>query len=192
MKPLITDDQRLVGAVNKFGSALPIYDDGFGPLWIHRDSMGISGIVRAQTWSDAYSICEDEFLPECELTMEEIVDQYGFKREHLEMVRHIGQAEEFEARPEHYPLKEKGLEFARWILRESRDPEAWMENELFQEAYGFRPNGRRSKKDGKDRDPIGHGIYAKDLNGELLNLLTSEMLTTFEITLQIEEEDYTP
>lgn len=58
----ITDEQRLVSAVSRFGSPYKVYDDGFGPLWIHRDSMGISGIVRAQTWEDAYSICEDEFF----------------------------------------------------------------------------------------------------------------------------------
>lgn len=59
----IADDQRLVKVVNQYGRELPVYDDGFGPLWIHRDSMGISGIVRAHTWEDAYGICEDEFFP---------------------------------------------------------------------------------------------------------------------------------
>ena len=59
---LITDSQSLVSAFSRFGSTIPIYDDGYGPLFIHRDSMGISGIVRAQTWEDAYSICEDEFF----------------------------------------------------------------------------------------------------------------------------------
>lgn len=60
---LITDEQELIGAKSRFGHDIPIYDDGFGRLFIHRDSMGISGIVRAQTWEDAYSICEDEFFP---------------------------------------------------------------------------------------------------------------------------------
>jgi hypothetical protein len=59
----ITDEQTLVSAAGRFGYAIRVYDDGFGPLWIHRDSMGISGIVRARTWEDAYSICEDEFFP---------------------------------------------------------------------------------------------------------------------------------
>lgn len=61
--PVITDEQRLVAAFTRFGSPLPVYDDGFGPLWIHRGSMGITGIVRAQSWHDAYAICEDEFFP---------------------------------------------------------------------------------------------------------------------------------
>lgn len=61
--PLISDDQTLVSAKSRFGHEIPVYDDGYGQLYIHRDSMGISGIVRAQTWEDAYSICEDEFFP---------------------------------------------------------------------------------------------------------------------------------
>lgn len=59
----INDDQMLVSVVNQFGREIPIYDNSFGPLWIHRDSMGISGVVRAQTWEDAYSICEDKLFP---------------------------------------------------------------------------------------------------------------------------------
>ena len=60
---LITDDQNLVGAKSRFGTPIPVYDDGYGQLYIHRDSLGISGIVRARSWADAYSICEDEFFP---------------------------------------------------------------------------------------------------------------------------------
>jgi hypothetical protein len=60
---LISDNQSLVSAKSRFGHFIKTYDDGFGALYIHRDSMGISGIVRAQTWEDAYSICEDEFFP---------------------------------------------------------------------------------------------------------------------------------
>lgn len=77
MKTLITDDQSLVSAKSRFGTEIPVYDDGFGPLFIHRDSMGISGIVRAQTWEDAYSICEDEFFPAATETEEEWVAEYG-------------------------------------------------------------------------------------------------------------------
>lgn len=59
---MITDDQTLESAKFTHGPPIPVYDDGYGPLWIHRDSMGISGIVRARTWEDAYGICEDEFF----------------------------------------------------------------------------------------------------------------------------------
>src|SRR5688572_29721892 len=84
---LITDEQRLVGATSRFGSAIPVYDDGFGQLFINRDSMGISGIVRAQTWEDAYSICEDEFFPEALETIEELRKEYNFTREHVKIIR---------------------------------------------------------------------------------------------------------
>jgi hypothetical protein len=63
LTPLITDEQTLIAAFSRFDSPIPVYDDGFGELFIHRDSMGISGIVRAQSWHDAYGICEDEFFP---------------------------------------------------------------------------------------------------------------------------------
>lgn len=69
---LITDEQRLVGATSRFGYPIPVYDDGFGPLFIHRNSIGISGIVRAQTWEDAYEICEDEFFPTADDAVEEM------------------------------------------------------------------------------------------------------------------------
>ena len=39
--------------------------------------MGISGIVRAQTWEDAYEICEDEFFPAATETHEEWIAEYG-------------------------------------------------------------------------------------------------------------------
>lgn len=60
---MIEDTQSLKSAKFTHGTPITVYDDGYGPLFIHRDSMGISGIVRAQTWEDAYSICEDEFFP---------------------------------------------------------------------------------------------------------------------------------
>ena len=60
---MIEDTQSLKAAKFTHGTPITVYDDGYGPLFMHRDSMGISGIVRAQTWEDAYSICEDEFFP---------------------------------------------------------------------------------------------------------------------------------
>ena len=134
---LINDTQRLVAAKNRFGRSLPIYDDGFGPLFIHRDSMGISGIVRAQTWEDAYSICEDEFFPSA--------DSEATDKPYSELSEH-GQA-------------------------------------CWDESYGYRPNGIGGPTPKKDC-----GIYAKDLNGDLLELLTPEFLAELEITLEIENE----
>lgn len=87
---MITDNQRLVKVTNNYGREIPSYDDGFGPkLWIHRDSMGITGVVRARTWETAHEICEDEFFPECDLTIQEIEKEYGFKREHMKIIKPI-------------------------------------------------------------------------------------------------------
>jgi hypothetical protein len=141
---LITDDQTLVGATNKFGRSLRVYDDGFGPLFIHRDSMGISGIVRAQTWEDAYSICEDEFFPSADDDAQK-------------------ELAEIDAMPDG---KEKNHAQACW-----------------DESFGFRGNGR------KESDGSMSHIYAKDLNGEALDLITPELLAQLEITLQIENNE---
>jgi len=152
---LISDTQQLRGAKTQYGSDIQTYDDGFGPLWIMRDSMDIMGIVRAQTWEDAYSICEDEFFPEADDTIEELIAEYGHKREHVR-------------RPD-----------GTWDTIETPDADAWYENELFQEAYGFRPNGPNV------RDKRGHGIYAKDLNGEYLDALGPALLAQLGIVLDI-------
>ena len=85
---LISDEQTFNGAVyHRAEFSIQTYDDGYGPLWISRDSMGINGIVRAQTWEDAYSICEDEFFSEADETIEEIVKEDGFKRESFKVVK---------------------------------------------------------------------------------------------------------
>lgn len=179
--PLITDEQRLVGATSRFGSPIPVYDDGYGQLFIHRDSMGIYGIVRAQTWWDAYSICEDEFFPEASETVEQLRKDYGFRWEHVKIIRTECGVER-EACAEDYPFDKTEVDFVRWETRETPDADAWTGNELFQEAFGFRPNGPNS------RDTLKHGIYAKDLNGDSLDSLTPELLAQLEITLQIENE----
>ena len=180
---LISDGQSLVGAKTRFDSPIRIYDDGFGPLFIHRDSMGITGIVRAQTWEDAYSICEDEFFPEANETVEELRKEYNFKREERKMVR-VNGVERLET-PADYLNGYLMGEFVKWITFVSpcEDENGWVENALFQEAFGFRPNGPN-----KD-DKIGHGIYAKDLNGDALDLLTPELLAALEIKLEIKGEE---
>lgn len=160
---MITDTQRLVKVTNRFGRELPIYDDSWGPLWISRDSGGINGIVRARTWEDAYGICEDEFFDEAYLTLEEIIKEYGFKREHKRVVDEQGK-------------------FVKWETIETPDPDAWADNELFQEAYGFRNNSNAN-------DKHKHGIYAKDLNGDYLDLLTPELAAELELTIELAEEE---
>lgn len=183
---LINDGQSLVGAKSKFGHDVPTYDDGYGPLWVHRDSMGISGIVRAKTWEDAYGICEDEFFPEASETVEELRKEYNFTRRHAKIVREANGTEREAVYPVDYPdgRLSKDLTFLRFetFTKPAQDENAWVENELFCEAYGFRPNGPNSK------DTVKHGIYSKDLNGDSLERLTPELLAELEITLDIQDE----
>lgn len=189
---LINDNQSLDGAKTRFGNDIKTYDDGFGPLWISRDSMGINGIVRAQTWETAYEICEDEFFPEADETIEEIVKEYGFKREHKKVVKdasvrvateHTGVGERFARYPEDYPDGKLAPVFVRWATVETPDADVWFENELFQEGFGFRPNGPNKT------DTLNHGIYSKDLNGDYLEPLTAEMIEDLGITLEISTEE---
>jgi len=190
--PLITDTQSLVSASMHDGQiSIPVYDDGYGPLFIHRDSMGITGIVRARTWEDAYSICEDEFFPEASETLGEIRAEYNYTRRHAKIIR-TPDGVEREDQLEDYPFEKTGCLFVRWdtiTTPAEEGEEVWPENELFQEAFGFRPNGRRSMEKGVHRDPIGHGIYAKDLNGDSLDVLTPELVASLGITLEIVEQE---
>lgn len=182
---LINDGQSLISAQFKSGTPIQTYDDGFGPLFILRDSMGVQGIIRAQSWEDAYSIAEDEMFPDCDLTMEEIIKEYGFKREHIKMI-HDPVKGWREVAESDYSDNGKIPEFAsiKWETRETPDAEAWSENELFCEAYGFRPNGLRDAK-----NPMSF-IYSKDLmNGDSLDLLTPALVAELGIVLNIETNE---
>lgn len=64
----------LVGAKNRWGSDYPVWDDGFGPLWVYRESLGVRGVVRAQTWEDALDCVYDEILKP--IPEDEIPDAY--------------------------------------------------------------------------------------------------------------------
>jgi hypothetical protein len=178
---LITDNQTLKGATYHSKYPIQTYDDSGGPLWISRNSIGINGIVRAKTWEDAYSICEDEFFPEAEETIADIVKEYGFKREHVKIVNDGTRLRDV-TNDDYGPngLKD-GISFVEWQTRETPDADAWADNELFQEAFGFRPNGPNA------RDKQNPGIYSKDLNGDCLDLLTPKMLEDIGITLDIVE-----
>jgi len=63
MQIKLKDNQSLKSAATRYGNPIKIYDNGFGPLWIIQNSMGIEGIVRAESWEDAWSIAEDEIFP---------------------------------------------------------------------------------------------------------------------------------
>jgi hypothetical protein len=180
---LITDGQSLTGATHD-GHPLQTYDDGFGPLWVFINSLGLVGIIRALTWEDAWGIAEDEMFPEADETTESILTHYNYTERHAKMIKPADGGEVREALPEDYPL-EPG-QFVRWDtvrVEPEEGEEVWMENAQFQDAFGFRPNGRN------ERDTIGHGIYAKDLNGESLERLTASQLASWGIVLEIVAEE---
>lgn len=138
---IIDDMETLDGAETEYGTEIPVYDDGYGKLYILRNTLGIQGIVRARSWHDAYSICEDEFMPEADMSWEDI-------------------AKECECTPDEL-----------------------MENDIFQDGYGFRPNGPNST------DTFKHGIYSKDINGEMLSGLDRTSMKLFDITVHISCRD---
>ncbi len=175
---LINDEQSLDSAMNG-NYSIPIYDDGYGPLWLSRNSIGINGIVRAKTWEDAYSICQDEFFPEATETIEELIKEYGFRRRHVKIVND-GKGDRQVSDSDYQDGKLiKGIEFIRWDTIETPDADAWSENSLFQENFGMRPNGPNKK------DTLNHGIYSKDLNGDYLEELTPSLVERLGITLKL-------
>lgn len=136
---LVTEDQNLTGARYKSsGITIPVYDDSFGQLYVHRHSMGISGIVRAKSFEDAYGICEDEFFPDADETLADIIKEYG---------------------------------------------ENYSDNDCFNEAFGYRPNGTGNSNGHKD------SMYSKDLNGDSLDVLTQDLLDEWGIELTIEDRE---
>lgn len=116
------------------GHEVPFYDEhpfADGNLFVFTNTFGPAGVVRAKTWVDAYEVCEDEFQPEADESIADLVAEYG---------------------------------------------EDWKDSDEFQEAYGFRPSGPN------DRDEHKHGIYARDLNGESLDLLTLDIAARWEFS----------
>ncbi|MBK6942475.1 MAG: hypothetical protein IPH13_20050 [Planctomycetes bacterium] len=57
----LTDDHRVVEVCVK-GTPTRLWDDGFGPLWVYRESFGVLGVVRARTYEDAYTCVVDEIM----------------------------------------------------------------------------------------------------------------------------------
>ena len=177
----IQDNQSIVKVTDKNGREIPFYDDGYGPLYVHHDQCGhfsfMAGIVRAMSFEDAYSIVEDEFLPEADLSMEEIVKEYGFRRESVRVVE-TGNGEKY-LEPGEMP--KEGERFVRWYTKETPDADAWPDNELFQEAFTFRPNGP------KTGDVHKHGIASKNLEGVHLRRVTDADADGFTIEISTEE-----
>lgn len=193
-KTMIPEGHRLTGAM-RGDSPVPIYDDGGDedPLFVFFLSCGPwlypAGVVRASSWEDAYSICEDEFFPEADETIEELIKEYGFRRTSHKIVRDpfapagmqpgCNAGERWVRDSDYVNGRLPEGMFVRRYTHEVPDPEAWADNEIFQEAYGFRPNGCNST------DKIGHGIYANDYNARL-DAITDAIVETYKLTITTE------
>jgi hypothetical protein len=177
----IEDNQSIVKVTDKNGREIPFYDDGYGPLFVHHDQCGhfsfVSAIVRAMSFEDAYGIVEDEFLPEADESLDEIIKEYGFKRESVRVVK-TGNGEKY-LEPGEMPSE--GERFVGWHTKETPDPDAWPENELFQEAFTFRPNGP------KTGDVHRHGIASRNLEGVHLREVREADAEEFTIEISTEE-----
>lgn len=195
-KTMIPEGHRLTGAM-RGAYPVPIYDDGGDgdPLFVFFLSCGAwlypAGVVRASSWEKAWHVCEDEFCEEANETVEELVKEYGFRRTAHKIVRDpfapagmqpgCNAGERWARYPADYSDNGRlpeGL-FIRWYTHEVPDPEAWADNELFQEAYGFRPNGPRTS------DKLRHGIFQKDYDARL-GAITDEIVETHKLTLTTE------
>lgn len=72
----LKDGTSLEGAESRYGHKIRTYDDGFGPLWVYRESLGIVGIVRAQTMESAWECVLDDILTP--IDADDIADAYEF------------------------------------------------------------------------------------------------------------------
>ena len=66
----------LVSVTQHWGGAVRCWDDGMGQLWLYQDAGGTLGVVRAQTWEDAYDCVLDEILTP--IPADEVAEAYGF------------------------------------------------------------------------------------------------------------------
>jgi hypothetical protein len=64
---------------SQFGRPIRWWDDGFGPMWVYRETMGVLGVVRAQTWHDAFECVQDEIMDGCTFDELEPEEQEAIK-----------------------------------------------------------------------------------------------------------------
>lgn len=161
------DPSEFTLSFTRGGNPIRYYDDGIGTLWIMRDTMGIVGIVRAQSMQDAYDIVSDEFrLP---IAQEDVPDAYGaFDKLHAALVAR-GHADTPQLRGKCSRLAPL---YFRLCTYDANSRGAWDNWEL-QEGYEYQSNA------------TGTGIVAIDLNGEALDPLTPALAAHLNITIHI-------
>lgn len=63
IKSITAQRIHLRGIKNYPPHAVKFWDEGFGPLWLYQSADYDFGVIRAQTWEEAYECVEDEILP---------------------------------------------------------------------------------------------------------------------------------
>lgn len=180
------DSQTLKSAKNRFSRPIKIYDDGFGPLWVYRESLGVVGIVRSQTESDAWDCVLDEIL--APVPVEDIKaspeDYYVCEREY-----HCPAPKDYCKGICHCSEPKYSYTRTCWKCRQFRTPDEQKacnctdSKELstvylaLAEGYHYMPNSSNSS-----------GIVGTDLNGSYLEILTDELQKGLEIILELEED----
>lgn len=62
---MLTSDKSFT-VVNSYGRTLPMWDEAFGELWLYVESLGIVGVIRAQSWEEAYECAVDELMSDAD------------------------------------------------------------------------------------------------------------------------------
>ena len=172
---LIQDDQSLESVASEYGTPIRTYDDGYGPLYVYRTSLGVTGIVRAQTWHDAYDCVLDDILTPIDAS--EIPDAYG-AFEYLRDHPTLGQfwRKSADGHSSSWKLKRVTPSQLAAEIFACRSKSAEFQPEL-QEGYQYQPNATDT------------GIVSIDLNGESLDLLTPEFIERAGIVLTITDDE---
>jgi len=160
---------QLVGATNEFGRPMRTYDD-YGPLWYYEDADCLTAIISAQSWEDAYSILEDEFLPR--VPMEDMHEAYGIDL--------LSPCPEFSSARTTWDVCDD-VENTRTSFQSETLAKAYI-NEIMQsdrdlvEGYGYQSNS------------TGSGIIKYCQYGERLVPVTQALLSEHGITLQVTQD----
>lgn len=155
--------------VSQYGHPVRYYDDGDGHLWIMRDTMGIQGIVRCRHEHTAYEIVGDEFrMP---LPDEDVHEAYGSFDKLLKFMESRGHENDYALR--HFCSRYDVV----WFAICSRRLQAGDDCLELIEGYEYQSNA------------TGSGIVSVDLNGELLEPLTSAEIERLELVMTIEDDN---
>lgn len=174
--PLINEDDSLVSVKSQWDNPIPFYDDSFGPLWVFCNSLGVAGIVRAQSWESAYERVRDDILSP--IPPEDVIEAYGY-------YTHPENPLDMENNKIWFACKGAGEKLGRFGSEEeankfclaqiSLDPEGVD----LREGYAYQGNA------------TGSGIVMHDLNGESLDPLTMERIEKFGLKIETEDPDET-